>query len=265
MLIALRDLARDDLAQWDAARYADIPENDLGDWVDVVVRGGQIRQPGSPEAYRADLPFDVLRGDQEIAGCPSRRLSRSEIRELGDARLLTAGRTVNATGRWIVAPFAVGVTSGRAERWLDGTTLDRLARMGVAEVRWQVSPRHLAQAYERARELAGPRRARLQVQVEPLPRDLPRLERPPVVAASTRLVDIFAALFGQAASRELTSAGLDGALERLWGGKTAARAVLGPDRPASFLLVAPEPAGKAGMESALVSVWIDGLENDPSK
>jgi hypothetical protein len=265
ILVALRDLARDDLAQWDAARYADIPENDLGDWVDVVVRGGQIRQPGSPEPYRADLPFDVLRADQEIAGCPNRRLSRSEIRELGDARLLTAGRNVDAGGQWIVAPFTVGVAGERAQRWLDGTALDRLARLGVAEVRWQVSRRQLADAEERARELAGPRRARLAVQVDPLPRDLPRIEHAPTLASSARLYDFFTALFGAAGGRQLTSAGLDSALQRLWGGTTASRALLAPDRPASFLLISPAPAGDASLDSAVGSVWIDGLEIELSK
>jgi hypothetical protein len=261
ILTALRDLARDDFAGWDAARYAEIPENVLGDWVDVLVRGGEIRQPGSPQAYRADLPFDVLRRDQELAECPGRFVSRSKIGEVGDGRLLSAGRTIDATERWIVAPFAVGVDGWGARRWLDAATLARVARLGVAEVHWRVPPRHAVAAEARARGLDGERRARVVVETSALGVVTPRLAHPPTVPSAPTLQAALVALFGEKAASELAAEGTDRALWRLWGlwaGAGPPRALLAPERPASFLIV--DPSAGRDLRSELRAVWIDGLE-----
>ncbi len=264
LLIALRDLARDDLTAWDAARYDDIPENALGDWVDVVVRGGEIRQPGSPAAYRADLPFDVLRRDQEWAGCPGRYASGSKIGEVGDARLLTAGRTIDATGQWVFAPFVAGIEGWPARRWLSADSLARFARLGVAELRWRVPSRHGAAAEALARGLDGPRRARLAVQIDPLPPILLRIERPPAAPQSRSLGSTLTALVGGFKARALGEQTLDQILARLWNvNDLDARPPIAPERAASFLILAPSPAGDLSGE--VRSVWIDGLEVETAK
>jgi hypothetical protein len=264
ILAALRDLARDDFAAWDAARYADIPENILGDWVDVLVRGGELRQPGSPRAYRADLPFDVLRRDQELAGCPGRWVSRSKIGEVGDGRLLSAGRFVDAGGKWIVPPFVAGVEGWKARRWLTAANLERIAQLGVAELRWRVPLRHGFAAETVARELDGPRRARIAVQVDPLPRALLRIERPPAAARSAALADVVAALAGDTHARSLGARDFDRLLQTLWANdEPASRPPIAPERAASFLILAPRP--EAGLQSELRSVWIDGLEVETSQ
>jgi hypothetical protein len=258
ILTALRDLARDDFATWDAARYGEIPENILGDWVDVLVRGGEIRQPGSPQAYRADLPFDVLRRDQELAECPGRFVSRSKVGEVGDGRLLSAGRTIDAGGEWIAPPFVVGVEGWPARKWLTAVSLERFARLGVAEVRWRVPARHGFAAEALARELEGPRRARIAVQAVSLPASLMRIERPPATPRSRELSSVVAALFDDSAVRAVASQGLDRVLARLWNADTNGRPPIAPERAASFLILAPSPA--KDLRSELRSVWIDGLE-----
>jgi zinc carboxypeptidase len=259
ILTVLRDLARDDLAGWDAARYTDIPENDLGDWFDVLVRGGEIRQPGSPTPYRADLPFDVLRRDQELAQCQGLTVSRSKTGEVGDARLLSAGRVVDATGLWIVAPFTVGIDGWSARRWLGGDVLERFARLGVAEVRWRVPSRHGADAEALADSFGGPRRARLSVQIDPLPSTLLRVSRPPGVATSNSLAALATALLGESQARRLVGADIDGALARLWNADPAtARPPIAPERAATFLLL--EPSASRDLDGRVRSVWIDGLE-----
>lgn len=129
ILYALAELAENDLADHDPSVYDGLPDNELGDWVDVAVRGGAILQPGSTSPYPADLAFDVRLGDRRRAGCPDDddRIG-SEIQDLGDARFLAAGRDLDATRRWIVPAFD-GVVEGEGGSlanarvdavWIDG-------------------------------------------------------------------------------------------------------------------------------------------------
>jgi hypothetical protein len=128
----------------------------------------------------------------------------------------------------------------------------------VTEIRWQVPARHGFAAEALARGLEGPRRARIAVQVDPLPASLLRVKRPPVRPASRELSAVLAALFDEAAVRAVANQGLDRALARLWNVDANPRPPIAPERAASFLILAPAPA--ADLRDELRSVWIDGLE-----
>ena len=91
LLSALHGLARDDLAGEDGARYEGLARNTDGRFVDFILEGGRILQPPGAEPYRADVAFDVLEDDSELAACPGPGPpGPSRIREVGDARLLVS-------------------------------------------------------------------------------------------------------------------------------------------------------------------------------
>lgn len=223
---ALADLAADDLAGHDAAAYERIPENNVDVWTDVAVRGGVVRQSGSAEPYRADLAFDRLQSDRVVEGCPGAAGGRSEIVELGDARIFAAGREIDATGKILVPAHRVGIDGWRARRWLDGRGLDRLARLGVGQVVWVVAERDLDEALAHAEALRAPGRPGIEVTTNR--RDLP----------SRVLRDLPAAALGLEPFDPL------------------GRPPLRPDAPASFLLL-------RDLESAAIErIWLDGVEVD---
>ena len=255
----LVSFARDGLAGRDPAVYDALPENNIDVWSDVVVRGGEIRQPGSTSPYRADLAFDLLRNDRELAGClpgPAGTQPRSEITELGDARVFGAGREVDGTGRILLAPFTVAVHGWAARRWLDATTVDRLARLGVARLAWVVAPRHVDAAARRAAALGGAGRPWIEVSSDPevLPRRvLAELPRPP---ASSSLASLVASV--EAACRAQSYTDLGASLEALWNG--ASQPPLRYEAPASFLLLR-RTAGEADLARSVVdAIWLDGVE-----
>jgi hypothetical protein len=254
----LVELARDGLAGRDPAAYDALPENNIDVWSDVVVRGGEIRQPGSAAPYRADLAFDLLRNDRELAGCLPRlagRTPRSEITELGDARIFGAGREIDGTGRVILAAFTVGARGWGARRWLDGAALERLARLGVARLLWVVAPRHVDAAARRAAALAGEGRPRVEVSsdADALPRRV-LAERPQPAASS--LASRVASL--ETACRMRPSSDLGASFEALWNG--AARPPLRYEAPASFLLL-DLAAGDGDLARSVVeTIWLDGVE-----
>ncbi len=158
----LNELADNGLAHRDPDRYDAIPQNNVDVYSDVVLRGGRIRQPGLPEPYRADLAFDRLRGDREAAGCQPPGLPRSEVAELGDARIFGAGREIDASGQILFPAFTVGADGWAARKFLDGAALEQLAKLGVAQVRWVVAGRDLAAAAD----FAGKQRGRLRPKIE---------------------------------------------------------------------------------------------------
>jgi hypothetical protein len=161
LLSVLQDLVENDLADHDPRLYEELLRNESDAWADVVVRGGSVLQPGTAKPYRADLAFDVLRSELAEAGCEPEKATASRIVELGDARFLGASRTVEAEGGWIVSPFIAGIEGWKARRWLDGKALDRLARLGVGEVRWAVRPRQRKKARVLAAALQGPGRPKI--------------------------------------------------------------------------------------------------------
>lgn len=253
----LGELARDDLAGFDPAVYAALPENNADVWADVALRGGELLQPIGGDGrgltrYRADLAFDRLVSDREREGCAAVGPPRSKIVELGDAHVFGAGREIDATGRRILPAFVVGAEGWRARRLLDGPGLEALARSGVAKVRWWVPERRLAGALRRAAELSGPRRPALEVTTDRS--DLPRrrldrrLERPaePSLAAQVGALErATAAPPAPPAAR----------LAALWSHP------LRPEVPADFLVVAA--AGEDPLSGELERIFLGGIELSP--
>jgi hypothetical protein len=254
---ALAGLARDDLAAFDPAAYDALAENNSDVWSDVAVRGGAVLQPGAAAPYRADLAFDRRRGDREAAGCvpPPAATPRSEITELGDARVFGAGREIDARGKVLLAPFTLGASGWKARHWLDAAALERLGRLGAARVVWAVAPRHVGPALRHARALAGPGRPRVEVTDEDgaLP---PRvLARAPAEPAAGTLAARIAALHAACGRRGPTA--LPEALAALWASRGP---LLRFEGPASFTLLAPAP-GAADLTGALIeTTFLDGVE-----
>ncbi len=255
ILSVLQDLVRDDLASHDPQIYEDLKRNQSDVWADAIVRDGKLLQPGMTVPYRADLAFNLDRDDRQEAGCPSateqgsvapRPRDGSRVVEIGDARFLAAGREIDAGGKLMLAPFVIGARGWGARRWLDAETLERLARLGVGEVRWVVPGRRLAAAEAIARQLDTPGRPRLQPRVAPAPAAGARLTGPPATTDAESLSEVLAAL------------GV-GSLESLW--PKTARPAVRRGRPASFLII--EPASDDGSQledSRLLSIWLDGVE-----
>lgn len=270
------ELAADGLNSRDPAAYDAIPENNIDQWADVVVRGGLVAQPGSPDPYRADLAFDRLRGDREVTGCsPGSSGSgtpRSEIAELGDTRFFGGGREIDATGTVVVAPLVVTIDGWRASRWLDGPALERLSRLGIARVTWVVAPRHLDRALRLIAPLAGPGRPRVDVTSQVGARSARVLTRLPAEPVSRSLADRLASL--EAARRRTVAAseplGVDARLAVWW--PPPSPLPLRYEGPASFSLVrrgGEAEAGTADTSPAVVAfgdadtvelIWLDGVE-----
>lgn len=253
LLATLGELAENRLEGRDPAGYGKIPENNADVYADVALRGGRLRQPGIPP-YRADLAFDRRRGDREAAGCQPPGPPRSQVAELGDARIFGAGREVDASGQILFPAFTVGAEGWAARKLLDEEALPALARLGVAEVRWVVAPRDLGAAEAFAAKARGALRPRLGVSADP--RDLPpwRLERRPNASGKRNLGALVAAL---AAACKAPKAELDAALEALWKNGPGLRY----EGDASFLAARAD----ADLEAASPVTWIflDGLEVAP--
>ncbi len=255
ILSVLQDLVRDDLAGHDPQVYEDLKRNQSDSWVDVAVRGGSLLQPGMATPYRADLAFNLARDDRREAGCEvvaGQGSDGSRIFEIGDARFLAAGHEIDAAGRLVLAPFVVEVRGWSARRWLDGPALERLARLGVGEVRWTVPDRRLAAAEAIAGRFGAPGRSRLEPVAVPRSRAAPasatglRLTGPPAERDAAILDEVMAALGA-------------GALEELW--PAAVRPAIRRGRPASFLVVASADGADSDLGSArLIWVWLDGVK-----
>jgi len=118
-------------------------------------------------------PFDVLRRDQELAQCQGLTVSRSKTGEVGDARLLSAGRVVDATGLWIVAPFTVGIDGWSAAGAPDAvvTGLDpnlTYLRLAAAADCVRAGARSIATVPSaQTRSVPGTRKKRLPMSVTP--------------------------------------------------------------------------------------------------
>ena len=255
---ALDALAADDLAGFDAAAYATIPENNADVWADVALRGGRLLQPGPPEAYRADLAFNRLRNDREREGCGAPRPPRSEIVELGDARIFTAGRELDATGSVLVAPFTVGAEGWGARRLLDAAALGRLARLGVAGVRWAVPERRVGAALAAVQALRGAGRPPVEVTTDRASLPPCRLRRAPAVPADRSFAARLQAL---EAACELPGTGDERArLGALW---ASGRPLLRFEGPASFLLVTGGDRGAIAGE--VERVFLEGIEVEATR
>jgi hypothetical protein len=193
LLYALGELARDDAQAHDAAAYEALPRNETGVWSDVILRGGQVAQPGSATPYRADVAFDRRQPDAFAAGCGA-EAGGSRVAEVGDARFMGAAEVIDAGGSLVVPALGVSVHGIGATAWLDPATLAGLARLGVATVRWHVPPSELAAAARHAASLAAPGRPALAPAAEGEPSFPLVLRAAPPVARDATLASALDAL-----------------------------------------------------------------------
>ncbi len=250
---SLAELAEDGFAGRDPASYETIPENNSDVWSDVVVRGGRIVQPGVAEAFRADLAFDLLRRDRESEGCDVPGPPRSEITELGDARIFAAGETIDATARVLLPSFTVGVNGWHARRWLGGAELDRLAGLGAARIVWVVKEREVGAALAVAAALRAAGRPKLEVASEGMALPALVLARAVEAPAEPTLGAAVRAL--ERAARTQAAASFAARLDRLWGGPAAA---LRFEAAASFLVVDSTGDVESLLEAPLSATYLDG-------
>jgi hypothetical protein len=155
LLTALDALALDDAEGYDPALYEALPRNQTGVWSDVVLRGGQVVQPAPSHAYRADVAFDLRSSDQFRSGCGPEPAG-SRITEVGDARFLGAGQSVDAAGTVIAPAFLASVRGHDARAWLTPASLRAIGGLGVGTVRWHVPGADQPAAAEHLTTLVGP-------------------------------------------------------------------------------------------------------------
>ena len=195
----------------------------------MVLRGGLLSQGPAPQPYRADLAFDVANPDTEAFGCTAPVTTHgSRISEIGDARFMPAGRSVDATGLVVLPGLVASVDGLSAREWL-GPSLPTLARLGVANLRWHVAPGDLAAAQEWAAQQSGPTPA-IETRPSPEGHSPLRITAAPGTPGSLRLGDVMHALAGETAPSPGDP------------GQPAAPLQLVPGAPASFLLLRPDPS-----------------------
>ena len=280
LLSVLSGLVVDDLVGEDPEVYERLERNQGNLWVDVLVSGGEVWQPGGGPPYRADVAFDRLDRDPFAAACPpGEPPGPSRVQEIGDGRFLDSAVDVDAAGRLIVPAFVVSLRGLDAQQWLDAEAVVELAGLGVSVLRWHVEPSERAAAAAVAAALAGPGRPRIETVEAEAPSCLLELNGRPRAPASSHLADVLEALTlggwrSRLAGRSLGAA--LGPLTRCPEGPPAPPAVA-PGGPATFLLLqprgvspdeagarslAPRPSGADPDERGLYleTVFIDGRE-----
>lgn len=250
----LYELAKDGLEQRDADRYDAIPENNVDVYSDVILRGGKLRQPGLAEPYRADVAFDRLRGDREAAGCQPPGLPRSEVSELGDARVFGAGIEIDASGEILFPGFVVGADGWAARKFLDDAAMGRLAELGVAQVRWVVAGRDLAAAADFAAKRRGRLRPKIEVTADRKSLPAKVLVRRPNPPAGRQLGELVRAL--EEASHGGKGGDLEAALAALWKDGPGLRY----EGIASFLAARADK--NLAADSPITRIFLDGVEVD---
>jgi hypothetical protein len=245
LLTALGALAADDARGHDPAAYEALQRNDTNVWFDVVLRGGQVVQPGAAP-YPADLAFDRRTSDQFRAGCAPEPAG-SRITEVGDARFAGAGDDVDATGTVIAPAFTASVEGLDARAWLTADALRAIGRLGVATLRWHVPAADAPAATAHAAAVAAAGLPVLVVAPPDDPRSLLRLTAPP---PSERPATLGEAL-------DVLSPGWR---ERLRGEPLlpALAQRLTPDAPAHLLQLRPADGPFDPEHTRLERVWIDG-------
>ena len=248
LLYALGELARDDAQAHDPAAYEALPRNETGVWSDVILRGGQVAQPGSAAPYRADVAFDRRQADPFAAGCGP-DAGGSRVAEVGDARFMAAAEVIDAAGSLVVPALAVSVHGITATAWLTPATLAALARLGVATVRWHVLPTDFGAAARHAASVAAPGRPLLAPANEGDPSFPLVLRAAPPAARDATLVATLDAL--DARWRERVAAG------PAWTAFAGAR--IGYEEPANLMQLRPGPGGALDAGTLrLERVFVDG-------
>ena len=262
ILSVLGSLALDDLAAHDPRVYDDLPLNREQAWSDVVVRGGYVMQPGSSTAFRADLAFDRLLCDRQVAGCGVGVFTPSQIVMVGDASTHGAGTSVNARECLLIAPFTVGVRGLKEKHWLNHANLTRMAHMGTGTLCWAVDDTDRNAALDHTAQLKVPGLPQVKVMTGPGKFPGVVMNGPPDLAGKPASVGNILESLGAHDSDCAV------ALEKMWveaPGDCRETPPLIRHRPASFLMVSPAPEGKIDFAtSRLVSVWLDGQRIAPA-
>ena len=255
LVSVLWSLAADDLAGHDPALYERLTRNSTDAYADVVLRGGRIVQETTPEPYRGDVAYDVAAPDARTWGCPGAAdTGPSRIVEVGDARFITGGRDVDATGALIVPAVTASVRGMGASGWLTARALEDMARLGVARLRWHVARRDVGEALAFAAERSGAARAKIEVADKADAPSALVVSRPPRRPKSAGLADVLDALGAWQAELQFARSGR-GPHPR----SPASPVPLTRDAPASFLVLKPGPPS-APEALVLDAVYIDGRE-----
>lgn len=255
ILTVLKGLSDNELANYDPGIYENLPRNQSRSWSDYAVRGGYLMQPGANGAFQADLVFDVLHNDQQLAGCSDDDDARSSVFMVGDASLHATGQSVDASGQLILAAFDAGLNGWERREWLNKANLSAWAKLGIGTIFWAVQQDERQQALSHARDLMMPGKPRIMVVTAPSALPAVVLKAPPPSKAPQSLTAILD-LLAVAHSGQLSD------LSGMW----VFEDQQGPGSPrlrrrsaATFLLLTFEPEAEQGIaDSQLLSIWLDG-------
>lgn len=253
----LGGLVRDRLASIDLATYDDIPENESDLWVDGLVRDAEVWVPtrSGVDRFRADVGWNRLLGDREREGCGPPSRVRSRLVEVGDGGGLGSARRRNAEGRVLTPAFRVGLEGWGRRGWLaQRENLERLARLGVAEIVWKVEDRQHWRALEwlRGRSVTLSPRIVVTARSDELPQVIWRV-RPPADRARSWTEVLLQ--FEKISERSFRPKSQEEVLALLW--SSPAGSPLVPERPADLLLWT---RGESDRLDRLEAVVLEGVE-----
>jgi hypothetical protein len=263
LLSVLAGLVRDDLAGEPPDLYENLKRNEEGYWTDVLLEGGRVWQPGAGEPYRADVAFDVLDDDPLTASCAEPGWpGASRIREVGDGRLLGSARRIDVAGRLVVPAFVASVGGLDARSWLTAEALAAVGRLGVARLRWHVTPADRPAALAHAEGLTAPGRPALEVVDAGAPASLLGIGAAPAAPSSASVEAALDALGRGSWRASAAGRPLAAILGELAGaGPDASAPLVAPDARASLLVLRPREGVALDASSVdLESVLIDGRE-----
>jgi hypothetical protein len=257
LLNVLHRLAADDLAGESPALYEKLARNADGMYVDRILAGARVLQPPGSEPYLADVAWDVLDDDRTLGACPAApRPGPSRIREVGDARFLSAVARSDAGSRLLLPALAVSVRGLSARAWLSPAALDDISRLGVARVRWHVDAAERAEARGLAEALAAPGRAAIEVVDRSSGERALVVAGPPPRAAAP--VTLRAALTSLTGGAWRGADPLASVLPALVGAEPGGLPPLRPDAAASLLVLRPLGDGLDAGSLVIESVYVDG-------
>ncbi|MBZ0112399.1 MAG: hypothetical protein K8J08_08070 [Thermoanaerobaculia bacterium] len=261
ILTVLHDLAHGTLEGHDPEIYQNLPEDVLGPFTDVALRGGSIWQPGSGEPYRSDLTFDVQRSDRQAAGCAPDEEIGSAITEIGDGRRRVASTEIDAADQLIVPLLRGRIDGWEGSNWFQPQYLRVLASAGIGEIAWMVPENRRAAAELLLREVDT---AGLRVSAVTDGTNVPWLDlqdTPPALAAlgaGASWEDRLRLVLAPLALDPLLAMSAADLQVALWGEVPPQTPPLRPGAVASFLVLDAGSDGVSLGESKLRSVWLNG-------
>lgn len=254
ILATLHGLAKDDLASHDPKIYEQLERNQNDAWSDVALRGGYILQPGSDSAFPADIAFDVFRSDRTLAGCGNDEPISSSIFLVGDASHHGAGQSIELKNELVLASFDAGVEGFEARQWLNRSSLERLAQLGIGQVTWAVEPEHFFDALQLQKSFAMKGLPTVNVVEKGAGLPALKLAEVPDVPDSRRLADVLKALTGNTEFPDV--------LNSMWfesGSDRTPAPRLRKRRPASLMVISDAPGGEINWrKSEIKSIWLEG-------